>query len=90
MCRVLNVSKSCYYSWLFNGSNVYRIGVKLYKLVKEIFKKSKRTYGTIRIKEEIEDDYGVIVSRKRIAKIMKYYNLKANLLIQVIQIIIMK
>ena len=79
MCRVLNVSRSCYYSWLFNGSNVYRIDVKLYKLVKEIFKKSKRTYGTIRIKEELEDDYGVIVSRKRIAKIMKYYNLKAKI-----------
>ena len=79
MCRVLNVSKSCYYSWLFNGSNVYKIDVKLCKLVKEIFKKSKRTYGTIRIKEELEDDYGVIVSRKRIAKIMKYYNLKAKI-----------
>ena len=51
----------------------------MYKSVKEIFKKSKRTHGTIRIKEELEDDYGVMVSRKRITKIMKYYNLKAKI-----------
>ena len=79
MCRVLNVSKSCYYTWLFNGAYISKIDVKLYELVKNIFIKSKRTYGTIRIKEELEDDYGVIVSRKRIAKIMKYYNLKAKI-----------
>ena len=51
----------------------------MYKSVKEIFKKSKRTFRTIRIKEELEDDYGVMVSRKRITKIMKYYNLKAKI-----------
>jgi len=79
MCRVLNVSKSCYYSWLFNGAYINKIDVKLYELVKDIFILSKRTYGTIRIKEELEDDYGVIVSRKRIAKIMRYYNLKAKI-----------
>jgi putative transposase len=79
MCRVLNVSKSCYYSWLFNGAYINKIDVKLYELVKKIFIQSKRTYGTIRIKEELEDDYGVIVSRKRIARIMKYYNLKAKI-----------
>ena len=79
MCRVLNVSKSCYYTWLFNGAYISKIDVKLYELVKNIFIKSKRTYGTIRIKEELEDDYGVIVSRKRIARIIKYYNLKAKI-----------
>jgi len=79
MCRVLNVSKSCYYSWLFNGAYVNKIDVKLYELVKEIFIKSKRRYGILRIKAELKYDYGVIVSRKRIAKIMKYYNLKAKI-----------
>lgn len=79
MCRVLKVSKSCYYAWLFNGAYINKIDVKLYELVKKVFIQSKRTYGTVRIKEELEDDYGVIVSKKRIAKIMKYYNLKAKI-----------
>ncbi len=79
MCKVLNVSKSCYYSWLFNGAYVNKIDIKLYELVKEIFIRSKRRYGILRIKAELKYDYGVIVSRKRIAKIMKYYNLKAKI-----------
>ncbi|NQY20021.1 MAG: IS3 family transposase [Campylobacteraceae bacterium] len=40
---------------------------------------SKRRYGILRIKAELKYDNGVIVSRKRIAKIMKYYNLKATI-----------
>lgn len=79
MCRVLNVSKSCYYSWVLNGSHENRIDIKLYELVKQIFINSRRRYGTLRIKADLEDDYGVIVSRKLIAKIMKYYNLKAKI-----------
>ena len=50
MCKVLNVSMSCYYSWLFNGAYVNKIDIKLYELVKEIFIKSKRRYGILRIK----------------------------------------
>jgi len=79
MCRVLNVSKSCYYSWILNGSHENRIDIKLYELVKLIFINSKKRYGTLRIKADLEDDYGVIVSRKLIAKIMKYYKLKAKI-----------
>lgn len=79
MCKVLNVSKSCYYSWVFNGSHENKIDVKLYELVKEIFVNSKKRYGTLRIKAELEDDYGVAVSRKLISKIMAHYNLKAKI-----------
>ncbi|NQY53633.1 MAG: IS3 family transposase [Campylobacteraceae bacterium] len=63
----------------FYGAYVNKIDIKLYELVKEIFIKSKRRYGILRIKAELKYDYGVIVSRKRIAKIMKYYNLKAKI-----------
>ena len=79
MCKVLNVSKSCYYSWVFKGCVENRIDVKLYELVKAIFEKSKSRYGTLRIKAELADDFGLIVSRKRVTKIMKYYNLKAKI-----------
>jgi len=78
MCKVLNVNKSCYYSWVFNGSNENKIDIKLYELVKEIFVRSKRRYGTLRIKAELSDDFGLVVSRKCIAKIMHYYNLKVK------------
>ena len=48
-------------------------------LVKLIFINSKKRYGILRIKADLEVDYGVIVSRKLIAKIMKYYKIKVKM-----------
>jgi len=68
MCRVLKVSRSCYYRWL----GVERQeDTKLNELIKNIFEISMQTYGTRRIKNQLVKDYGVIVSRRRIGKVMK-------------------
>jgi len=68
MCKVLKVSRSCYYRWL---SIEKQEDIELNTLIKNIFLISKATYGTRRIKQQLVKDYGLIVSRRRIGKIMK-------------------
>ena len=68
MCKVLQVSRSCYYRWL---SIEKQDDTKLNELIEDIFEESKKTYGTRRIKRELTQTYGIIVSRRRVGKIMR-------------------
>jgi len=68
MCRLLEVSRSCYYHWLRVEKQE---DTQLNDLVKEVFLQSRRTYGTRRIKKQLERLYGLVVSRRRIGRIMK-------------------
>ena len=70
MCRVLKLNRSTYYytakeiedeSWLVD-------------LIKQIFHKNRRVYGTRKIKKELEKE-GHQVSRRRIGRIMKHEGL---------------
>ena len=47
-----------------------------YLLIKEIFDDSKGTYGYRRVKEGLWIKYGVKFNHKKVARIMKKYNLK--------------
>jgi len=68
MCRVLQVSRSCYYHWL---KIEYKEDTKLNELISDIFKTSRQTYGTRRIKKRLETLHGLVLSRRRIGYIMK-------------------
>ena len=68
MCKVLQVSRSCYYRWL--GIEKQE-DTQLNDMIEELFVQSQRTYGTRRIKRSLEQTYGVTVSRRRIGKIMR-------------------
>ena len=78
MCRVLKVDRSSYYHWIKTGLVVKKVDKKLNDLIKTIFIQSRAIYGTRRIKSKLEQLYGLIVSRRRIGKIMKELNLKAK------------
>ena len=72
MCRLLEVSRSCYYHWL----KVERQeDIALNDLIQEVFIQSRQTYGTRRIKKRLEQLYGLVVSRRRIGRIMKKLSL---------------
>jgi transposase InsO family protein len=75
MCKVLKVSRSCYYRWLGVEKQEDK---ELNDLIKNIFEISMQTYGTRRIKKQLVKDYGVIVSRRRIGKIMKKLGLASK------------
>ena len=71
MCRVLELNRSAYYHWINNGCIVNKVDEKLNNLVKDIFYQYREVYGTRRIKEALVQEYGVIVSTRKIAKCMK-------------------
>jgi len=78
MCNVLEVDRSSYYHWEQQKYRTKKRDEKLSKLIKEIFVKSRRNYGTRRIKERLEKAQGVLVSRRRIGTIMRELGLKAK------------
>ena len=69
MCRVLGVSRNGYYHYLAHDNR--RKEGRLLALVKRIFRSSNQTYGTRRIRQALRQEYGLMVSRRRIRRIMK-------------------
>ena len=78
MCRIFKVDKSRYYQWIKSGCVVQRIDEKLNELIEILFVQRGQNYGTRRIKDKLLQRYGFIVSRRRIATIMRDLGLKAK------------
>lgn len=71
MCKVLGVSRSGFYSWTKRKPSIRALeDEQLMKKIRVIHKKSKATYGSLRIREELKKNY-VHVSRRRVARLMK-------------------
>ena len=66
MCAVLKISRATYYYEAKEKSDES----SLVNSIKEIFRVSRNNYGTRKIKKELAKD-GIIVSRRRIGRIMK-------------------
>jgi len=78
MCKVLKVSKSGYYHWLkLSPSKRWSQNQILSLTIDDIFKDSFESYGSPRIKRELEK-LGYDVSRPRVARIMKAKGLYAR------------
>jgi transposase InsO family protein len=79
MCRVFKISKSSYYHWLKSGpSKRWLENEELLVQIKNIFEYSLKTYGSPRIKEELQVK-GFQVSRPRVARIMKAAGIRARI-----------
>lgn len=78
MCRVLQASRSGYYRW-----NLGVISKRTHRRdyiseeIKQVFYKSKETYGSPRITAELRQQ-GIKVSRKMTAKLMREMNLSSK------------
>lgn len=71
ICRILEVSRSSYYAWLKRPlSQRAKKNEELSQQLQEIHRKSKGTYGSPRLMEELKKQ-GARHSRKRIADLMK-------------------
>ena len=75
MCRLLSVSRSCYYHWLRVENQE---DIELNEIIEGAFILSRQTYGTRRIKKQLERMYGLILSRRRIGRIMKKLRLNTR------------
>lgn len=76
MCKVLNVSSNSYYSWRRKLDKPKKKNT-LIRQIQEIFKWSKRTYGSHRITEELKRR-GIHYSRSWIGKLMKQSGLRSK------------
>ena len=72
MCAVLGISKRTYYKYRNADDPDYLD----YTMIKKVFDDSKGTYGYRRITEGLKIEYGVIYNHKKVARIMRKYNIK--------------
>ena len=71
MCRVLDVSTSGYYAWLYRPPSDRDLSDEwLLAKIKEAHKQSGESYGAPRILRELRDQ-GIHVGTKRIARLMR-------------------
>jgi len=71
MCKTLEVSTSGYYNWLKLGPSKRWLKNQAISMhIKDLFEKSFESYGSPRIKVELENR-GYYISRPRVARIMK-------------------
>jgi len=71
MCKTLEVSTSGYYNWLKLGPSKRWLKNQAISMhIKDIFEQSFESYGSPRIKVELENR-GYYISRPRVARIMK-------------------
>ncbi len=78
MCKVLKVSRSCYYRW-FTGNISKRDfeNIRLTQVIKQVFSESKGTYGSPRITANLKRQ-GYLVSKPRVAKLMRKSGLRSK------------
>ena len=79
MCKVLKINRSAYYHWVKSGCIVNKVDEKLNRLIEDIFIEYREVYGTRRIKAVLLYEYGVIISRRKIGKIMRSLNLSVKM-----------
>lgn len=76
LLEITKLPKSTYYYHLHHRTTYEDKNKVEIKLIKEIFKKSNSTYGKKRIKIELKNKYGIIISLKKITRIMRDNGLK--------------
>jgi len=79
LCRVLEVSRAGYYAWKGQAEQARqpRGELKLRAHVRAAFRKSRGTYGSPRVHQELREQ-GVRVSRKRVARVMREEGLRVR------------
>lgn len=78
VCKILQVSQSGYHKWLKNKVSLRaKENQRILEIIKFHHNKSKATYGLPRIYAAIRKE-GVIVNKKRIARLMKLNNIKTK------------
>jgi len=75
MCSVLGVGRTSYYDWLKSETSPRQLETKkLAAIVKDIFMENRCNYGSRRIRKAM-NNLGIIISRRRVAKLMKSQDL---------------
>jgi putative transposase len=72
LCSVLGVTRAGFYAWKRRGPSAReRRDRELMRLIVEIHCGARATYGVPRIHAELDDEHGIRVGRKRVARLMR-------------------
>lgn len=75
MCKVLKIPRSTYYESIKRNTQSQKDDdLELEKIIIDTFNSNRKSFGTRRIKNKLNDK-GLTVSRRKIGRIMKKYNL---------------
>lgn len=74
MCEVLDISTSTYYKY----RNTIDRDYDDYLVIKKVFEDNKKVYGYRRIAIYLREEYGWIINTKKVARIMRKYNIQAR------------
>jgi len=78
MCRVLNVSRSGYYSWIRDGGGIrQRENERLLVNIRAAYVRGRGTYGSPRVTAELRAN-GIPCGRNRVARLMQSNGIKAK------------
>jgi transposase InsO family protein len=76
-CRVLNVSRSGYYDWVGRPASArQQENEDLLKLIEQVHRDSRGTYGSPRVHAELTLGLGLPVNLKRVARLMRQAGLQ--------------
>jgi putative transposase len=80
MTGVFGVSSSAYYRWAEQGVSEKRNkrDAELLDLIREVAADHHFRYGSPRVREALRDDYGIRISRKKTARLMRKNGLNAR------------
>lgn len=72
LCKVLGVTRGGFYAWSSRPPSARELRDReLLRLIEQIHRDSRGTYGVPRIHAELEDDHGIRIARKRVARLMR-------------------
>lgn len=77
LCSVLGVTRAGYYAWRRRGRSQRAVGdERLAQLIGRVFVESLETYGAPRVHAELRETHGILVGRKRVARLMRQQGLE--------------
>lgn len=75
MCQLLGIGRSSFYEWLVHKPSARTLeNQRIVKRIKDIFMEGRGNYGSRRIRKCLQLE-GLIISRRRVGKLMKQENL---------------
>lgn len=78
MCALYQVTRSGYYAWRRRGESARRRQDRiLFDAIREVFDRSRRTYGSPRVHRALRGA-GIRVSRRRVGRLMREAGLRAR------------
>ena len=80
MAGLLGVSRGAYYQWARAGVSLRRkeADAELLRLIRQIVVKHHRRYGSPRVRQELRSVWGIRVSLKKVARLMRENGLNAR------------